>query len=287
MKPTRLVPLLLSALLVLVSLGSAPAAAQTNEAQGRNRDRPARVLSFNIHHGQGLDGNLDLQRIADVIATSEADIVGLQEVDNNWSRSDFVDQTKWLAKTLGMHAVFGSNLELEPEVPGEGVRQYGTAILTDRPILEWDNTLLPLINGEQRGLLRARVAVRGVPVQVYNTHLEHSSVEERSAQITAIKEMIGTPKDSVVLTGDMNATPDAPEIADLVDGLIDTWEAGGAGEGHTYPVEDPSKRIDYVLSSDDVVTRTAAVIATEASDHLPVAADVLLPGDKVGVGRPR
>lgn len=287
MKPSRIVPLLLSALLVLVTLGSAPSASASSQTQGRDRDRPARVLSFNIHHGQGLDGNLDLQRIADVIKTSDADIVGLQEVDKGWSRSDFVDQTTWLAETLDMRAVFGANLDLEPENPGESRREYGTAILTKRPILEWDNTLLPLIQGEQRGLLRVRVAIRGVPVQVYNTHLEHSNVEERAAQITAIKEMIDTTTDSVVLTGDMNATPDKPEIADLVEGLVDTWEAGGAGEGHTYPVEDPNARIDYVLSSDDVVTRTAAVITTDASDHLPVQADVLLPGAKIGVSGPR
>ena len=186
MKPLRIASLLLSVLLVLVSWGSSPAAAESSETEGRVRDRPARVLSFNIHHGQGLDGNLDLQRIADVIKTSDADIVGLQEVDKGWSRSDFVDQTTWLAETLDMRAVFGANLDLEPENPGESRREYGTAILTKRPILEWDNTLLPLIGGEQRGLLRVRVAVRGVPVKVYNTHLEHSNVEERSAQIAAI-----------------------------------------------------------------------------------------------------
>jgi endonuclease/exonuclease/phosphatase family metal-dependent hydrolase len=42
------------------------------------------VMSFNIHHGQGTDGVLDLERIARVIRASGADIVGLQEVDRHF-----------------------------------------------------------------------------------------------------------------------------------------------------------------------------------------------------------
>ena len=41
------------------------------------------LLSYNIHNGVGLDGVLDLDRIADVIAASGADVVGLQEVDRH------------------------------------------------------------------------------------------------------------------------------------------------------------------------------------------------------------
>ncbi|NED99997.1 metal-dependent hydrolase [Phytoactinopolyspora halotolerans] len=248
--------------------------------------REIRAMSFNIHHGVGVDGRLDLQRVADLIEAEDADVVGLQEVDRHWSeRSDFVDQADWLAKELNMHVVYGANLDRDPFNPGEPRRQYGTAILSRSPIISWDNTFLPKYEGhEQRGLLRARIVVRGVPVQVYNTHLQHNDAAERLEQAEAIKELIGTPKDSVVLVGDLNATPQAPEIKTLVDDLIDAWEEAGVGEGYTYPVEDPNRRIDYVMTSDDVVARSAAVVTTDASDHLPVHADLLLPGSRVGVG---
>lgn len=289
MKPSRFSGMVLAAVLTLFTLTLAPTSSVASaESAPAAPDRPAVVLSFNIHHGASADNVLDLQRIADLIRDQGADIAGLQEVDNHWGdRSEFVDQANWLAKELNMHVVYGANLDLDPANPGEARRQYGTAILSDAPILNWDNTLLPWIKGEQRGLLRAKINVRGVPLQVYNTHLEHTNFEERNAQVQAIKTIIGTPSDSVIVTGDMNATPDAPEIADLVDGLVDAWEAGGAGDGYTYPVEDPSKRIDYVLNSDDVVVRSAAVIASDTSDHLPIQADVLLPGSKVGIGAPR
>lgn len=252
-------------------------------------DRPVVAMSFNIHHGRGVDGNVDLSRIARVVRDSGAEIVGLQEVDRHWSeRSDFVDQAGWLARDLRMHVVYGANLDRDPLRPGEPRRQYGTAILSDRPILEWDNTFLPrFANHEQRGLLRAFVNVRGVPVEVYNTHLQHNDAAEREAQTQAIQDLIGTPDNSVVLLGDLNARPNAPEIQTLLETLTDAWIEAGVGDGYTYSSQDPNARIDYVMKSGDVVARTAAVITSDASDHLPVMSELHLPGDKVGVSRGR
>lgn len=247
-------------------------------------------MTFNIHHGAGADGRLDLHRVANVIRSEDADIVGLQEVDRHWGeRSEFVDQAAWLARELNMHVVYGANLDLDPAQPDQPRRQYGTAILSDAPILDWDNTFLPRFEGhEQRGLLRARVVVRGVPVQVYNTHLQHNDAAERVEQVEAIKALIRTPDDSVALVGDLNATPETPEVEALVEDLVDAWEEAGLGDGYTYPIEDPNRRIDYVMTSEDVVARFAAVVTSDpiASDHLPVYADLLLPGSKVGVGVP-
>ncbi len=87
----------------------------------------------------------------------------------------------------------------------------------------------------------------------------------------------------MVLLGDLNARPDTPEIATLTDQLVDAWVAAGVGDGYTFSATNPRARIDYVLYSDDVVARTAAVLSTDASDHLPVVADLELPGDRVGL----
>ena len=42
-----------------------------------------RVMTYNIHHAEGLDGKVDLERIANVIRQSNADVIALQEVDKN------------------------------------------------------------------------------------------------------------------------------------------------------------------------------------------------------------
>jgi endonuclease/exonuclease/phosphatase family metal-dependent hydrolase len=255
-------------------------------AEPATPDRPVRVMSYNIHHGQGVDGRLDLERIAQEIRDSDADVVGLQEVDRHWSeRSDFADQAAELARMLRMHVVYGANLDRDPLAPGEPRRQYGTAILSDAPIHDWRNTLLPRTGDlEQRGLLEALVTVRGVPVRVFTTHLQHNSQQERIAQIAAVREIIGVPQESVVLTGDLNARPDTPEIDAITEDLVDAWAEAGVGDGYTLSAENPYARIDYVMHSDDVVARTAAVLSTDGSDHLPVIADLALPGDRVGAG---
>jgi len=279
----RLVPrIALSVLAAALALGAASPA----QAEPAAPDRTVRVMSYNIHHGQGVDGRLDLPRIAAEIRESGADVIGLQEVDRHWSgRSAFVDQAAELARMLRMHVVYGANLDRDPLQPGEPRRQYGTAILSDAPIHDWRNTLLPRTgNLEQRGVLEALITVRGVPVRVFTTHLQHNSQAERIAQIAAVREIIGVPAESVVLTGDLNARPDTPEIAAITQGLVDAWAEAGVGDGYTLSAENPFARIDYVLHSADVVARSATVLSTVGSDHLPVTADLVLSGDRVGAG---
>jgi endonuclease/exonuclease/phosphatase family metal-dependent hydrolase len=266
---------------VLAAGASSPALAEPAAPH-----RPIRVLSYNIHHGRGADDRLDLDRVAAEIGHSGADIVGLQEVDRHWSeRSDFADQAADLARDLSMHVVYGANLDLDPLEPGQPRRQYGNAILSDAPVREWHNTLLPRTGRlEQRGLLEALITVRGVPLRIFTTHLQHNSQQERIAQIAAIRGVIGATRESVVLTGDLNARPGTPEIDAITEDLVDAWTEAGEGHGYTFSTEDPHARLDYVLHGTDVTTCTAAVLSAAGSDHLPVAADLALPRNWMGAG---
>ena len=276
----RVIAVIAALVLVLLPLAGGPAAA---DAAASAQPRPlVRVLTFNIHHGAGVDGRVDLERIAGVIRDSRADVVGLQEVDRHWSeRSAFADQAGELARALRMQVVYGANLDLDPLAEGQPRRQYGTALLTRVPVLDWDNTPLPRFGDhEQRGLLRARLLVRGRPVQVHVTHLQHNDAAERLAQAQAIVRLLDRSREPAVLLGDLNAEPGTPEVTTLTTPLADAWVAG-TGPGHTFPSEAPTRRIDYVLASPDLRPRHAAVITTPdavaASDHLPVVADLALP----------
>ena len=215
--------LLLVALVATAVAGSGVAAA----VPGDPPPRPLSVATFNIHHGVGLDNVLDLERIAATVESTGAEVVGLQEVDVHFGeRSNFVDQATWLADRLDMYVVFGANLDFDPLAPDAPRRQYGTAILSEHRIREWTNTLLPRPEGgERRGLLEARIRVRGLPVRVFNTHLQHNSQVERLAQIAAIRDILAGTDESVIMLGDLNATPDSPEIASLTEDLVDAWVA--------------------------------------------------------------
>jgi endonuclease/exonuclease/phosphatase family metal-dependent hydrolase len=239
--------------------------------------RSLRVVCYNIHHGVGVDDVLDLERQAELLARSEADVIGLQEVDRHWSeRSGWLDQAAWFGERLGMEYAHGANLDLDPPEPGRPRRQYGTALLSRWPILSSHNTLLPWESGtEQRGLLEVTVDVRGVVLRFANTHLQHRPQDAalRLAQARRIAELLGPSPSRTFLVGDLNAEPETPEVAAVAELLADAWEQVGRPPGYTYPAERPEFRIDYVLGAPEATPLRGRVTTTLASDHLPITVD--------------
>jgi endonuclease/exonuclease/phosphatase family metal-dependent hydrolase len=240
--------------------------------------RPLTVMTYNIHHGAGIDGVLDLERIAVLIERSGADVIGLQEVDRNWGvRSNWADQPAWFAQRLKMHYAYAANLDLPPVNPGEPRRQYGTAILSKYPIKDFTNPLLPLHpTGERRGLAVAKIKVRGADLRFANTHLTSNNKAERLEQARKMVELLGNSTTPTLLVGDLNARPRAPEIKSLTAVYDDTWTEVGVGPGYTIKADNPTKRIDFQLHSDGLRPIKAAVPVTPASDHLPVVSSFLL-----------
>ncbi len=240
------------------------------------------VATFNIHHAQGTDEVLNLDRVARVIKASHADLIGVEEVDNHYSaRSNFLDEPAELAARLHMHYVFGANLVGPPGAPGQPDSEYGTLILSRYPILQTKHVLLPKSpDQEQRGLTGALVEVHGRQVWFYNTHLAASSATDRQAQADRLKQLIDPTAAPTFLTGDLNAGPDAPEIKTIAGFLDDVWPIAGRGDGLTYPSDGAHARIDFVFASPGLVQpRLAHVVYADptASDHLPMAATVTIP----------
>ncbi|GHH98921.1 metal-dependent hydrolase [Neobacillus kokaensis] len=257
----------------LTSLGNSAFAEEQEFPRGETVD--VKVMSYNIHHGVGEDGVLDLERIAQMIEGANAEIIGLQEVDNHWSsRSDLQDQAKRLADRLGMFYTYAANLDLEPIKPGEPRRQYGTAILSKYPILKSENHPLTKIgNTEQRGLLEAVINVKGNHLHVYNTHLALTSAE-RHIQIEEIINIAAKSEGPKVILGDLNATPESNEMQLLYSNYQDTF--AGENKANTYPAANPAKRIDYIFCSTNLEIKEAKVINTLASDHLPILTELVL-----------
>lgn len=229
-----------------------------------------KVMSYNIHHGVGIDGVLSLERIADVIRDSGAEIIGLQEVDRYYgARSDFQDQAKRLAQLLGYHYVYGANLNLPPAEGQTENRQYGTAILSKYPIIYSENIHLSSFGREQRGVLFAKINVRGIHIGVYNTHLSLNATD-RLTQVAEIVELTLQYNGPKVLVGDFNALPDSAEVQYLIreGNFTDTFE--DVEDNNTFPPINPDRRIDYIFTSKGIEFSNQQVIHTEASDHLPI-----------------
>jgi len=240
-------------------------------------------MTYNIHAGHG-----DLASTANAIRILSPDMVALQEVDVHWSdRSGFVDQVAALASALGMEARFAPIYSL-PNRDNSGVpRQFGVALLSRHHIVTWRNDTLTRLSTQDSsaapapapGLLEAVVDLNGTMVRVFNTHLDYRSdpsIRRRQAgEMVAAMRGVGEP---VIVFGDLNASPDAPEIAPLREHLRDTWPSD-SGPGYTYPADKPVKRIDYVLTSRDFQVVAANVPSSDASDHRPVVVDLILRRD--------
>ncbi|MDW4901644.1 endonuclease/exonuclease/phosphatase family protein [Streptomyces californicus] len=234
------------------------------------------VLTFNIHHAEGTDGILDLERIAAVIRASAADVVALQEVDRHFAeRSDWADQAAALAELVGFHLAYGVNIDRDPASPGGPRIQYGTAVLSRHPMTRWANTHLYRSPGEeQRGLLHVEVDVCGAPVHIYNTHLELFSEADRFQQAQQVVELIRDTRPAVLL-GDFNASPHSPEIQIILGaGFSDAWVAFDGAEAVTFPADAPNECIDHIFTSRGVTPKRTSVLTGDptASDHLPVLA---------------
>ncbi|WP_462411382.1 endonuclease/exonuclease/phosphatase family protein [Neobacillus sp. Marseille-QA0830] len=267
---------LLSIAFCMVSFTGRQTEAEENPMEfARGQAVNVKVMSYNIHHAEGVDGVLDLERIAKTIKDEGAEIIGLQEVDNHWSeRSDFQDQAKWLAERLGMFYVYAANLDNDPLKEGEPRRQYGTAILSKYPILYSENHPLTKIgNTEQRGLLEATINVKGNQLHFYNTHLALTTAE-RQIQMKEMMEIAGQSEGPKVITGDFNAVPESVEIQPMYEQFQDVF--ADHPEAFTYSSANPTKRIDFIFTSADVKTEQKEVINTLASDHLPITAEIVL-----------
>ena len=257
--------------LVLVAsataLGASPQPGSTTSTPGRE----LRVLTFNIHHAEGVDGRIDVARIAQLIRDARADVVGLQEVDRGVERSGRRDLLKEIADLAGMRFAFGKNLDHQGG-------DYGNALLTSLPIVSEGNRLLPNpTGGEQRGILQVVLDVDGTKVLVLTTHLDHRRADgDRLLGADAMLAALDTwGTGPVVAMGDFNDVPESPAWTRLVKVLTDVWPAVGAGDGFTIPVEGPKRRIDWILVR-GLEPKSAEVIKTEASDHLPVLATLRL-----------
>lgn len=238
-----------------------------------------RVMTFNIAHGRGTDGVIDLKRIARIIREAQADIVALQEVDRWTQRTKGLDIIIELADLTGMTYAFGKTIEYDGG-------DYGNGVLTRFPILEERNTLYAYeTEGERRGAMLLVLDIRGQETLFMNTHLDHR--EEDTDRLSASEELIGQlkPYDALpaIICGDFNDESSSPTVTWLGEHLHDSWARAGSGSGFTYPSASPIKRIDYVFSSKQSAERStwwkpvsASVIHTGASDHLPVLVEFQL-----------
>jgi endonuclease/exonuclease/phosphatase family metal-dependent hydrolase len=74
--------------------------------------------------------------------------------------------------------------------------------------------------------------------------------------------------------GDFNTPPRGRVYRELTAKFEDGFRTAGYGAGYTYPARRPLMRIDYVFTTAGITVKRCRVIPVQASDHLPVIADI-------------
>ena len=251
-----------------------------------------RLVTFNILHGRSPErSEVDVAVFADAIASLDADVLALQEVDRNQVRSGQADLTAVAAEAMGAeHHLFVAALAGSPgatwtaatgaEQPDEAA--YGIALLSRHPVLSWEVVRLPVVPGpapmrfpgrrwpalvreEPRVAMAARIDAPLGPLTVANTHLSFLPWWHGHQLRTLVRALRACSR-PLLLTGDLNMSAAKAARVSALTPL--------GGEHPTFPVEAPTAQLDHVLADGFDGVAHASVRRLPVSDHLALILDL-------------
>jgi endonuclease/exonuclease/phosphatase family metal-dependent hydrolase len=252
-----------------------------------------RLATFNILHGSRHHGDehVDPRLLADAVRELDADVLALQEVDRNQSRSAHADLTAVAAEAMGavdhrfVAALSGSpgatwTAATGAEHPDSA--GYGVALLSRHPVAAWEVVRLPalpvrgpwrwhdrrlpvLVHDEPRVAVAAQVELPGRGcVTVVNTHLSFLTYWNRR-QLRMLTAALGEARRPLLLTGDLNMGPGPATAATGLRALA----------AHTtFPADRPAVQIDHVLADGPVRAVRSEACRLGISDHLALVVDL-------------
>jgi endonuclease/exonuclease/phosphatase family metal-dependent hydrolase len=228
--------------------------------------RPLRIATYNVHSCVGRDGRRDPERVSQVIAELDADVVAIQEFTYPM---DVAIETRKLA---GLPALDEYECALGPTLERRSNR-FGNLLLTRHPIRELQRIDLSMDRREPRGALAVTLDVGGTQLHVLATHLG-LKLRERELQVRRILRHIEeTRTDFVVVMGDFNDWLPGRSVMHVLDERF-----GELPRPRTFPGVWPILALDriWVQPQAALVSMEAhrSPLAKRASDHLPLVAVV-------------
>lgn len=240
-----------------------------------------RVLTYNIHRAIGLDRRFRPERIVEVLAHHDADIVLMQEVDDGAPRSRELDLAREIAEAARypFHAV-GHNVSLRKG-------RYGNATLSRHPIERERNIDLTIGRRKRRGCQHTTVQMQepegeAQRLEIFNLHLGLSAAEReyqvgRLVQTEEFRDLDA--RTPCLVGGDFNDWRSL--IVPIFTRVLGFENAARAATGQrdmrTWPSFSPSGSLDKLYYRGGLrllkARRCRLAVSKVASDHLPIVAD--------------
>lgn len=275
----------------LHALGRMPLRTGRRLVHPRPDPQVLRVMSYNVHGCVGSDGRLAPERIAQLVAQYDPDIVALQELQapSLWGHGEMAasaglavpERLQEIVEHLQRDFLFGSALYWASD-------GFDNAVVARRPLRVLKaGRLVPAPDGKDstvRGALWVELELGGFAVQILNTHLGHDA-RQRLAHVEELlgPHWLGSSRQCgpLIICGDLNSSPRGRAYRRLARRFRDV-QLGLARyrARRTYSSRYPWIRIDHVFVSRhwDVVAAEVprAELAARTSDHLPVVVDLRL-----------
>jgi endonuclease/exonuclease/phosphatase family metal-dependent hydrolase len=250
-----------------------------------------RVATYNVHGCVGMDGQRSEDRIAEVIASMSADVVGLQELDLGRARSAHADQAALIATRLGWKYHFHPAMR-------SGEEQYGNAIVSRFPIELKRAAKMPgtppWYCREQRIAIWMQAETGVGPVHFINSHFGLGRSERRlQAQLLIGPDWLGSvpAEEPAILLGDFNSVRTSRAYRLISSHLRDVRTLVSQPRAfRTFPTRLPSIAVDHIFVNAALSPIHLNVHGTElarvASDHFPLVCELTVASNSSSAASP-
>lgn len=251
-----------------------------------------RLLTFNVAHGRGTMpvhqslrsiGRIrsNLLKIAALIRKLGADLVALQEIDENSRWNGSFNHLTFLSEHCGLPF---TAIGLTNERGGRYPLNYGNGVLSRWPVMHAETATFGRRQLGDKGFLFVETELPdGLRLPLISLHLHHTSRRQRLTQAGILMKFITERRGQrgqhwvapPILCGDFNNPPHRPDATAMLLGFCEETNNYTLlpKRGRTFPAALPAFALDFIFLPEQCQPVHTEVVRCYLSDHRPVLVD--------------